>query len=117
MADYFEEACKRYLNSAFEASKTHFDRAMWSSWSIGTFALIGGLRTIKEFPPISNDRAIAISVLNLLMQPMITMWLCNWESQESPSSEESLEARKIAFQNAQTFMGINSPESMEYILF
>jgi hypothetical protein len=108
--DAMEEAYKIYLNNAYKASETQFEWAKWCSWARGSMVLEGGIEAIPEFPAIPNKIEIAKSVLELLMQPMITLWCHNWEKQESRSAEEIVETRQIALENVQTLLGTPSSE-------
>jgi hypothetical protein len=108
--DAMEEAYKIYLNNAYKAAETQFEWAKWCSWARGAMVLEGGVEAIPEFPTIPDKREIAKSVLELLMQPMVTLWCHNWEKQELSSTEKMIEARQNSFQNVQALLGTLSSE-------
>ena len=105
-----EQVYKIYLNNAYKAAKTPFEWAKWCSWARGSMVLEGAVGAFTDFPAIPNKLENAKSVLELLMQPMITLWFYNWEKQEPHSAEEMIEARQIAFENVQTFLDMHSSE-------
>ena len=108
--DIMEQAYRIYFNNAYQAAETKFELAQWYSWARGSMVLEGGIEAIPEFPAIHDKLEIAKSVLELLIQPMITLWFHNWEKQEIHSAEEMLEARQIAFENVQTFLNIRASD-------
>jgi hypothetical protein len=108
--DAMEEAYRIYLNNAYKAAETQFEWSKWCSWARGSMVLEGGVEAIPEFPAIPNKIDIAKSVLELLMQPMITLWCYNWEKQESRTAKEIVETRQIALENVQTLLGTLSSE-------
>jgi hypothetical protein len=108
--DMMEQAYKIYLNNAYQAAETQFEWAKWCSWARGSMVLEGGVEAIPEFPAIPNKIDIAKSILELLIQPMITLWCNNWEKHESRSAKEIIETRQIAFENVQTLLGTLSSE-------
>lgn len=110
LIDIMEQAYRIYFDNASKAAKTRFELAQWCSWARGSMILKGGISAIPEFPVIPDNLEIAKSTLNLLMQPMITLWFHNWEKRELHSAEEMIEARKIAYENVQTFLNIHSSE-------
>lgn len=55
-------------------------------------------------------------LLELGIQPMITFWCHNWESQESHSEEEKQTARVDALTSVQSFLGIDSENLIKLYL-
>lgn len=106
-----DQAYRIYINNARQAAETRFEWAKWCSWARGSVVLEGGV-SVLEFPAIPDKLEVAKSVLELLIQPMITLWCHNWEKQEPEprSAEEMVETRQIAFENVQTLLGTLSSE-------
>lgn len=116
--DYLEESYKAYFNAISSIGASSFESALWSSWAYGAMALEGGLSAIPEFNTTPDSLERAKCVVNLLIQPMISIWYHNWEKQELRSAEQMFEAREIAFGNVQAFLGMHSSEilSINFIL-
>lgn len=109
---YLDKAYDIYFQSVSNNAENRFELALWSAWGSGAIVIDGGLSAIPGFDiaPDSLDKAKCL--VNLLIQPMISVWFYNWEKQELHSSEEMLEARKIDFGNVQTFLGIRSSDML-----
>ena len=110
MKDYFEDAYRMYFDSAYGAAEKPFEWALWCAWGRATFMLEGGLNVIPGFKMLPDSLNKAKCLVNLFIQPMISLWYRNWESQEQHSNEEKEVTRRIAFENVQGFLGIRSEE-------
>ena len=110
--DYLGEAYNIYVNAVSSIGATSFELALWLAWANGAILLAGGLSQIPEFKTAPDSLEKAKCVLNLFIQPMVTIWYHNWEGQEPHSAEEMLEARRIAWNNIQAFLGRMSSETL-----
>jgi len=109
----FEKVYFQYYNSARKLAQTNSEWAAWNSWASGSVTLDAGLSLIPEFPALQDNLKTGKLILNLLIQPMITLYFRGLESKYSRTNEEKQEARKIAFVNVQTFLGLNDPDAIQ----
>lgn len=109
---YLDDAHDIYFNAVSNIAGTRFELALWSAWGYGASFIERGLFTIPEFNIAPDSLEKAKCVVNLFIQPMISIWYHNWEKQELHSAEEMFEAREIAFGNVQTFLGRHSSEML-----
>lgn len=103
------KAYDRYFQSVSENAKNKFELALWSAWGRGAFILDKALSAIPGYEFIPDNLDKAKNLVSLFIQPMISIWHDNWEKQEWHSSEEMMKARRVAFENVQTFLHIQSP--------
>lgn len=110
---YLDDALDVYFDSVYGNAENKFELAHWSAWGNGAIVIEGGIATIPGFDmfPVSLDRAK--SLVSLFIQPMVSIWLHNWESQEEHSKQDKDLARRIAFENIHGFLGINSQKSID----
>ena len=107
-SSYLDDAYDLYFKSVSNNAENKFELALWSAWGNAAAFLDGGLSAVSEFNISSDSLDKAKCLINLLIQPMISIWFNNWEKQKPHSSREMLEARKTAFENVQTFLGMSS---------
>lgn len=115
---YLDAAYDIYFNAVSSSAGSRFELALWSAWGNGALVIDGGLSAIPGFDEVPDSLERAKCVVNLFIQPMISIWYHNWETQELHSVEEMFEAREIAFGNVQTFLGMHSSDmlSIHFIL-
>ena len=101
-----------YFHSVSDNAESKFELALWSAWGNGAIVLDGGLKAIPEFEITFDSLDKAKCLVNLLVQPMISIWYDNWEKQEPHSAEEMMETRKNAFNNVRSFLGIQSSNTL-----
>jgi len=109
---HLDDAYDIYFQAVSSNAKSRFELALWSAWGNGAVVIDGGLTAIPGFDIVPDSLDKAKCIVNLLIQPMISVWYHNWEKQEPHSAEEMLEARKIAFENVQTFLGMFSSDTL-----
>lgn len=115
-ADYRQAALDMYLENIYKTAESQFEYSCWYSWGAGAWALLEGLNKIPGCEMVPDSPGKAKLLLEVGIQAMISFWYRNWESQESHSDEEKEMARKIALGNTQTFLGINSEDSIKLYL-
>jgi hypothetical protein len=114
--DYLEEALAEYLDRVTKSAESERQRQMWHAEALGAYTLLEQLRSFPGFDRVPDDMNKAKRLLELGIQAMISRWYWNWERQESHSEQDRLQARLISLQNVQTFLGINSEESIRVYL-
>jgi hypothetical protein len=114
--DYCQAALSMYLGNIYKAAENQFEYSLWYSWGMGATAVFEGLKKILgcEMTPDSLDKAKHL--LEAGIQPMISLWYHNWESQENHSSKEKERVRKISLANVQTLLSISSEDSIKLYL-
>ncbi len=103
---HLDDAYDIYFQAVSSNAENRFELALWSAWGNGAIVIDVGLTAIPGFEIAPDNLDKARCLVNLLIQPMISIWYNNWEKQEPHSVEEMIEAREIAFANAQAFSGI-----------
>ena len=109
---YIEDAFDTYLHCADRAADNQFERALWFAWGSSAIVIEAGLEVLPGFEIVPDSLYKARCLVDLFIQPMVSAWYHNWESQEKHSDEEKETVRRIAFKNVQTFLSISSQESI-----
>jgi hypothetical protein len=114
--DYIQSALESYLQKVRNEAKNKVEYAKWCSWGRSAYAVYASMRTIKGcyIPP--NNLSKAKILLELGIQPMITIWYYNLESQISCSDEVKQAERIVALTIVQHFLGIDSDSSIKLYL-
>ena len=114
--DYRRAALDMYLDNTYNPGEDQFAHSLWSSWGVGAYALLESLNEIPGHEMTPDNLEKAKLLLEVGIQPMISIWYHNWESQESHSDEEKAEAREIAFANVQAFLCVTSEDRLRLYL-
>jgi len=116
-ADYLRAALDMYLDNISRAAESQFEYSVeYHSWGVGAYAIFEGLKEVPRCKMTPDRLDKAKLLLEVGIQAMISFWYHNLDSQESHSAEEKELARKVALGNVQTFLGINSEDSIELYL-
>ena len=115
-ADYLEIAFDAYFRSAVDAAQSRLEYCVWNAWGHGALAVGEGLEGIPAFKVTPRDLDKAKLLVELYVQPMISLWYYEQESQKERSDEEKKLARRTAFENVQTFLGLSSEDSVKLYL-
>jgi hypothetical protein len=114
--DYLQSAYELYIDNVRNQARNQFEYAQWCSWGMGAISVLGGMEGTKgcDKPPDNLDKARLL--LQLGIQPMISIWYHNWESQESHADEEKLEVRTNSLMWIQTLLEIRSENLIKLYL-
>lgn len=114
--DDFDTAYRIFYQSVERYAENPFEYALWCAWGDGAVYLRRSLKDVPAFKTIPDSLPKAKSVVELLIQPMVSMWYHNWETQEEHPDEEKEMTRRISFQNVQNFLDLPSEESMKILV-
>lgn len=114
--DYLKAAFDTYFRSAVSAAETRFEYSVWNAWGYGALVVHEGLEKIPVFKITPNSLDKAKCLVELYLQPMISLWYYDRESRREYSDEEKELARRTAFENVQSFLGISSEDSIKLYL-
>ena len=114
--DYIQSALESYLQKVRNETKNKFEYAKWCSWGRAAYAVYASMRTIKGCYMPPNNLNKAKLLLELGIQPMITIWYYNLESQKSYPDEVKQAERIEALTMVQHFLGIDSENSIKLYL-
>ena len=103
---HLDDAYDIYFQAVSNNAENRFELALWSAWGYGAIVIDGGLTVIPGFDIVPDSLDKAKYLVNLFIQPMISIWYHSWEKQEPHSPEEMIEARKNAHETALAFSGM-----------
>ncbi len=110
---YFDDAYDVYFDSVSSEAGNKIEKAVWAAWGSGAIVIDGGLSVIPGFGIVPDNLDTAKSLINLFIQPMVSVWYNNWESGIEHSEEEKELARRIAFKNVQGLIGVSSQKLID----
>jgi len=110
--DYLASTLKSYFGNVHTAAENQFERSLWQSWGFGAVSLLKGIQVLEEFVARTPSKDEVHHLLEISIQPMISIWCHNWEKQGKTKEQEKLIVRDTAYRNVQLFLARNSEDDI-----